>query len=369
MRPENNLSKEDVNMGTSRNRIAAALCVAALAGGGAGAGVVALTHHGSHAPAAVASPSANVSNAASTALSVGEIAKRFTPGVVEIDATSTQTTPYPYGGGSGGSTSAEGTGFVYDTSGDIVTNEHVVDGSSSVTVKLPSGKQVKATVVGSDTSTDIAVLHIDVPSSELTPLSLGDSSKVSVGDGVVAIGNPFGLDDTVTSGIVSAVGREISAPDQTPIEGAIQTDAAINHGNSGGPLFDLDGKVIGITSQIQSESGDSAGVGFAIPSNLVKSIVTQLLTSGKVQHALLGVSIKDTANGVTVAEVKSGSGADNAGVKVGDVITAVGSTKIASSQQLRAIISAHAPGDTLTLSLLRSGATKTLTVTLGNRTT
>jgi putative serine protease PepD len=192
---------------------------------------------------------------------------------------------------------------------------------------------------------------------------------VQVGQTVEAIGSPFGLPETMTAGIVSAVGRTITAPNNYSISGAIQTDAAINHGNSGGPLFDLDGKVIGITSQIQSESGDSAGVGFAIPSNLVKSIVTQLLTSGKVQHALLGVSIKDTANGVTVAEVKSGSGADNAGVKVGDVITAVGSTKIASSQQLRAIISAHAPGDTLTLSLLRSGAAKTLTVTLGNRTT
>ncbi|MGH3025802.1 MAG: S1C family serine protease [Gaiellaceae bacterium] len=356
-------------MGTSRNRIAVALCIAALAGGGAGAGAVALTHDGSHAPAAVASPPANVSNAASTALSVGQIAKRFTPGVVEIDATSTQTTPYPSGGGSGGgSSSAEGTGFVYDTSGDIVTNDHVIAGSSSVTVKFPNGKQYKATIVGSDTSTDLAVLHVDVPASELTVLTLGDSSSVSVGDGVIAIGNPFGLDNSVTSGIVSATGREISAPDQTPIEGAIQTDAAINHGNSGGPLFDLDGKVIGITSQIQSESGDNAGVGFAIPSNLVKSIVPQLLKNGKAQHALLGVSIKDTAKGVTVAEVKSGSGADNGGVKVGDVIAAVGSTKIATSQQLRAIISAHAPGDTLTLSLLRSGATKTVTVTLGDRT-
>ena len=354
-------------MGTSRNRTAVALCVAALAGGGAGAGAVALTHGGSHSPAAVAAPAASSSNIASTALSVGQIAKQATPGVVEVDATSAQTTPYPYGGPNG-SSSAEGTGFVYDTSGDIVTNEHVIDGSSSVTVKFPSGKQVKATVVGKDTSTDIAVLHVDVPKSELTVLSLGDSSKVSVGVGVVAIGNPFGLDHTVTSGIVSATGREISAPDQTPIEGAIQTDAAINHGNSGGPLFDLEGNVIGITSQIQSESGDSAGVGFAIPSNLVKSIVTQLLTSGKVQHALLGVSIKDTTNGVTVADVKSGSGADAAGVKAGDVITAVGSAKITTSQQLRTIIAAHAPGDTLTVSLLRSGATKTVTVTLGTRT-
>src|SRR5581483_2839357 len=137
-----------------------------------------------------------------------------------------------------GSSSAEGTGFVYDAKGDIITNEHVIDGASSVKVKFSDGSTYKATIVGADTSTDVAVIHVDAPASKLHPLTLGDSSKVAVGDGVVAIGNPFGLDGTVTSGIVSAVNREISAPDNSPIVGAIQTDAAINHGNSGGPLLD-----------------------------------------------------------------------------------------------------------------------------------
>src|SRR5439155_18174327 len=150
------------------------------------------------------------------------------------------------------------------------------------------------------------VLHVDAPALKLTPLTLGDSSAVTVGDGVVAIGNPFGLDSTVTSGIVSALDREISAPDGTPISGAIQTDAAINHGNSGGPLFNLHGRVVGVTSQIQSEGGGNDGVGFAIPSNTVKSIAAQLISSGKAQHALLGVTPADTANGVRIATVKSG---------------------------------------------------------------
>ncbi|MGH3001281.1 MAG: S1C family serine protease [Gaiellaceae bacterium] len=358
-------------MGANRNRIAIALCTAALAGGGAGAGAVALTHGGSSHDVTVPAPAADVANVASATLSVGQIAQRYSPGVVEVDATSTQqqnSSPFPFGGGSQES-SAEGTGFVYDTKGDIVTNEHVIDGSSSVTVKLPDGTTTKATVVGSDISTDLAVLHVDVPASKLTVLSLGDSSKVSVGDGVVAIGNPFGLDDSVTSGIVSAVGREISAPDNTPIEGAIQTDAAINHGNSGGPLFDLQGKVIGITAQIQSESGGSDGVGFAIPSNTVRTVVTQLISTGKAQHALLGVTIKQDANGIGVVSVKPGTGAANGGIEAGDVITGVDGQKVTTTQRLREILSAHAPGDRLTISLLRSGSAKTVTVTLGSTTT
>ena len=163
-------------------------------------------------------------------------------GVVEIDATSTSSqSPFP---GSSSESAAEGTGFVYDAKGDIVTNEHVVDGASTVRVKFSDGSTYKATVVGKDTSTDIAVLHVDAPASKLDAARRSATrARVAVGDGVVAIGNPFGLDNTVTSGIVSAINREISAPDNTPIEGAIQTDAAINHGNSGGPLFDLAGKV------------------------------------------------------------------------------------------------------------------------------
>jgi putative serine protease PepD len=234
-------------------------------------------------------------------------------------------------------------------------------------VKLADGSTWKATLVGSDRSSDLAVLKIAAPASKLTPLALADSSNVEVGDGVVAIGNPFGLDGTVTSGIISAVDREIPAPDETPIEGAIQTDAAINHGNSGGPLLNLQGKVIGVTAQIQSESGGNDGVGFAIPSNTVRSIADQLISTGKAQHALLGVNVKTASTGVGIAQVEQGSGADAAGLKVGDVITAVDGTKVTNAERLRAVIAAHAPGDRLSLTLLRSGKSSTVTVTLGSR--
>jgi putative serine protease PepD len=250
----------------------------------------------------------------------------------------------------------------------VVTNEHVVAGASSVEVTLPDGSSAKATVVGSDVSSDLAVLKVDAPASKLVPLQLGDSSAVAVGDGVVAIGDPFGLAGTVTSGIVSAVGREIQAPDGTPIEGAIQTDAAINHGNSGGPLFDLDGKVIGVTSQIQSDSGGNDGIGFAIPSNTVKSVVAQLLASGKVEHAFLGVRPQTVSGaGVRVESVQAGSAAATAGLRAGDVITAVDDRATPSAQALRAAIAAHKPGDRVALTIRRHGATHTLHATLGTR--
>ncbi len=350
-------------MPRNRNRLAVAVSVAALAGGGAGAGAIALTHGSSHStPTATASPS--IANVASASLTVGQIAKASIPSVVEVDATEVASqSPFPGGSQSG---TAQGTGFIYDTKGDIVTNDHVVSGSSSVSVKLSDGSVYKATIVGTDPSTDLAVLHIDAPSSKLVPLALADSSKVAIGDGVVAIGNPFGLDGSVTSGIVSALNREIVAPDNTPIEGAIQTDAAINHGNSGGPLLDLEGKVIGVTSQIQSDSGGNDGVGFAVPSNTVTSIATQLIATGKAQHALLGVSVKTAASGgVTVSSVSTGSAADSAGVKTGDVITAVDGTKVATAEKLRAIIAGHKPGDSITLTIDRAGSSKTLTATLG----
>jgi putative serine protease PepD len=354
-------------MSKKTSRVAASFCAVAIAGGGAGAAAVALTHSSSSQTVTVAAPAAAASNvAAATTLTVGEIAKQSSPGVVEIDATSTGgTSPYP-GGGSSGS-SAEGTGFVYDEKGNIVTNEHVVDGATSISVKFPDGSTYKGTVVGADTSSDLAVIHVDAPASKLTALQLADSSTVAVGDGVVAIGNPFGLDNTVTTGIVSALDREISAPDETPIEGAIQTDAAINHGNSGGPLFNLAGKVIGINSQIQSDSGGNDGVGFAIASNTVKSVVAQLISTGKAQHALLGVGVKTATGGVAVTDVQAGSGAADADVKSGDVVTSVDGVAVTTAQQLRAIIAAHQPGDTLAIELRRGGATKTLHVTLGAR--
>jgi putative serine protease PepD len=349
-----------------RNRIAAIIAAAALAGGGAGAAVTAAFDSGSPSAAATTTVVQAASNVANAGLSVGDIAKLATKSVVEVDATTTGSdSPFPYGGNR--SQSAEGTGFVYDANGDIVTNQHVISGASSVRVKFSDGSSYKATVVGSDPSTDVAVLHVDAPSSKLHPLTLADSSRVAVGDGVVAIGNPFGLDDTVTSGIVSAVDREISSPNDTPIEGAIQTDAAINHGNSGGPLLNLQGQVIGITSQIQSEGGGNDGVGFAVPSNTVKSIAAQLIANGKVEHAFLGVTPTNANGGVGISTVKPGSAADDAGLKVGDVVTAVDGRTITDQSQLRAIISQHKPGDTLTLTVRRDGATRTVKATLGSR--
>jgi putative serine protease PepD len=347
------------------NRIVALVAAAAVVGGGAGAAITTLSDGGGSArTTTVTTPAgANVANAD---LTVGQIAKDATKSVVEVDATTSggsQSFPFGDNGGS----AAEGTGFVYDTKGDIVTNQHVISGAGTVKVKFSDGSTYTASVVGSDSATDVAVLRVNAPSSKLNPLTLADSSKVEVGDGVVAIGNPFGLDGTVTSGIVSAVGREISSPDDTPIEGAIQTDAAINHGNSGGPLLDLRGEVIGITSQIQSEGGGNDGVGFAVPSKTVKSIAAQFIANGKAEHALLGVTPTDTANGVRIATVKSGSAADDAGLKQGDVITAVGSTKITSSAQIRAIIAGKQPGDGLTLTIRRDGSSKTVQVTLGAR--
>jgi putative serine protease PepD len=353
-----------------RNRIAVALAAAALVGGGAGAGIATLAHDGGAPSAATATTEANAveggsTNVANGSLTVGQIASRSGKSVVEIDASSGAASSFPYG--SSGSQSAEGTGFVYDSKGDIATNAHVVDGSSSLRVKFSDGSTYKATLVGEDLATDVAVVHVDAPDSKLTPLVLADSSRVSVGDGVVAIGNPFGLDGTVTSGIVSAVGRTITAPDNTtPISGAIQTDAAINHGNSGGPLFDLNGEVIGITSQIQSDGGGNEGVGFAIPSNLVKTIADELISSGKAQHALLGVTPVDVpgGGGVRISSVEGAAKA--AGLKAGDVIVAVDG-KAVDASSLRALIAADQPGDTLTLTIHRDGRTKTVKATLGSR--
>ncbi len=360
--------EDGIRMPRTTNRVVAAVAVAALAGAGAGAGALALSRGSTHTTTTVVAASTASSNIANATLSVGQIAKATTPGIVEIDVVESGTgSTFPSGQGS--TQSAEGTGFVYDTKGDIVTNDHVVSGASSVTVKFSDGSTTKATVVGTDPDTDLAVIHVDVPASKLVPLTLGDSSKVAVGDGVVAIGNPFGLDNTVTSGIVSAINREITSPDNAPIEGAIQTDAAINHGNSGGPLLNLNAQVIGITSQIQSDSGGNDGIGFAVPSNTVRTIATELIANGKAQHALLGVQIKTAANGngVAVATVQTGSAAADAGVKAGDVITGVNGTTITTADQLRAIIDSHQPGDKLTLTVLRGGSSKTLSATLGTR--
>jgi putative serine protease PepD len=351
-------------MPRTRTTIATAFAATALAAGGAGAAAVALTQGGgSISTVTVAQPQTLQISNVSSPLTVGEIARRYTKSVVEIVST-TNNSSSTFGGSQ--SSQAEGTGWVYDTAGHIVTNAHVVEGASSVQVTFSDGTTANASVVGQDVSSDIAVLKVSGDVSKLTPLTLGDSSAAAVGDGVVAIGDPFGLTDTVTSGIVSAVNREIQSPNGTPIEGAIQTDAAINHGNSGGPLFDLQGRVIGITSQIESDSGGSDGVGFAIPSNMVKSVVSQLLATGSVKHAFLGVEPQTATGGVKIASVQSGTAAAKAGLKAGDVITAVDGKATPTAPSLRAVIDSDKPGDKITLTVKRNGRTLTVKATLGS---
>ena len=223
-------------------------------------------------------------------LTVNEIYKRMGPGVVQITTTIGASTSTD--GQFQQSSQALGSGFVLDKEGHIVTNYHVIDGATSIEVRFSNDDTLKATLVGSDPSTDVALLKVDASPDALTPLSLADSTQVEVGDPVVAIGNPFGLERTVTTGIVSALQRAVKAPNGYSIDHVIQTDAAINHGNSGGPLLNTLGAVIGINSQIETGgSGDgNVGIGFAVPSNTVKSVIDQLLASGKVDHAFLGVS-------------------------------------------------------------------------------
>jgi len=324
-----------------------------------------------------------------TSMSVGQIYRQDSPSVVEITVT-TQSSQSPFG--QGGTSQAQGSGFVYDAQGHIVTDQHVVAGAQSMFVRFQNGASYKATLVGADASSDLAVIKVNAPSSLLHSLSLADSSGVQVGDDVVAIGSPFGLQGTITSGIVSALHRKITAPNQFTIEDTIQTDAAINHGNSGGVLLNTAGQVIGVTAQIDSESGGNDGVGFAIPSNLVRSVVSQLIGGGSVQRGYLGIHIQtipaDTASqlsmasGVEVTQVVAGSPAAKAGVKAstgsqvvngqayatgGDVITAVNGNPVSSADTLQAEIAGKKPGTKVTLTLSRNGSSRTVTVTLGNR--
>jgi putative serine protease PepD len=343
--------------------LAGVAAIAALAAGliGAGGAALLLDDSSSSTTTVVRETSAApATNASSSSLSVTDVYRRAASGVVEITVATGGANQF------GGSGQAQGSGFVYDTNGHIVTNEHVVDGATSVTVMLANGKRYTAKVVGTDASTDLAVLKIDAPASQLHPLALADSSSLAVGAGVVAIGSPFGLQGTVTSGIVSALHREIEAPNNFTIQDAIQTDAAINHGNSGGPLLDLQGRVIGVNAQIKSDSGGNEGVGFAIPSNTVRSVVSAILRNGSVQHAYLGVSL--AADGAArIDAVIGGRPAANAGLQAGDVITRLDGTAITSGSQLRGVIDAKQPGDKVRITVRRNGSERTFTVTLAVR--
>jgi S1-C subfamily serine protease len=292
---------------------------------------------------------------------------------------------------------ATGSGFVIDGEGHILTNNHVIEGAERVTVKLgESEKTYTAHVVGTDPGTDIALLQVDAPAKELHPLTLGHSSQMEVGDPVVAIGNPFGLDRTVTSGIVSALQRHIEAPNGFSISHVIQTDAAINPGNSGGPLINAEGEVIGINSQIATGGGGNGnvGIGFAIPIDTVRAEINQLETSGKVDHAFLGIEggsvtpeLAKALNlpveeGVIVQSVVKGGPADKAGIEGGntsatingaevklggDIITEANGKPVKTMEELIEIISESKPGDELELKILRGGSEKSANVTLGHQ--
>ena len=313
-------------------------------------------------PVSSAQPAAETSN-----LSVTDVYNRAEKGVVEITVKSTVSgNGFPFGGGSQ-TQQAQGSGFVYDAAGHVVTNQHVVDGAQSISVRFWNGAAYQATVVGADPSTDIAVIKVDAPASMLHPLALGDSGSLQVGQGVVAIGSPFGLEETVTAGIISALHREMTAPNNFTIADSIQTDAAINHGNSGGPLLDLNAKVIGVNAQIESDSGGNEGVGFAVPANTVRSIAGQLISSGTVKHAYLGVGITSASNGVKLTQVRPGTPAAKAGLQSGDVITAIGSEQVRNASALSTAVDAKHPGDRVTLTYLRNGQSHTVTVTLAER--
>jgi putative serine protease PepD len=353
-----------------RTRTPILIAALALVAAGVGAGAYAAsTGNGQTTTTVVQQPVAASSTAAiAQDLGIHEIYQRTYQGVVEITDTTTTSTNTPLGAQKQ-KEEVLGSGFAFDTAGHIVTNYHVVQGGHSIKVRFADGSEYPATDVGHDSSTDLAVLKVDAPASKLHPLTLGDSATVQVGDGVIAIGAPFGLPETVTSGIVSALNRTISSDNAYSISGAIQTDAAINHGNSGGPLLNVLGRVIGINSQIESEGGGSDGVGFAISSDTVRSVVTQLLSTGKVEHAYLGVSAEapTTGSGAQVASVKGGSPAANAGLKDGDVITAFDGQTILSPNTLIGAVNAKKPGDKVTMTYVRSGHSNTAQVTLGSR--
>jgi len=341
------------------------------------------------------SPRYESASKAQGAMSVNEIYERAAPGVVQITSTGQPgVSVLPAGDPR---QPALGSGFVMDKAGHIVTNFHVVEGADEIRVSFSNRDTVEATLVGTDPSTDVAVLQVETSASALTPLSLGDSDKVRVGDPVVAIGNPFGLDRTATAGIVSAVQRLINSPDpRFTIDHVIQTDAPINHGNSGGPLLNTRGQVIGVNTQIETGglSTGNVGIGFAVPSNTVKDVVAQILSTGKVDHAYLGIRGQEVTSdlaetyklaveaGVLIGSVEPGTGAAKARLQGGDtqvvvagetyvlggdIIVAFDDRQISSIEELRDAIAAHKPGEKIRLEIYRDAKKTSVTVTLGRR--
>jgi putative serine protease PepD len=314
-------------------------------------------------------------------MSINQIYRAASPGVVDIIVTAQSQSPgFGFFGGSGSgsgsqTTEGEGAGVVYNTKGDILTDEHVVAHETSVRVNFQNGHSYPATVVGTDPSTDVAVIHVNAPASELHPIPLANSNNAQVGDPVVAIGSPFSLPETTTQGIVSQTQRTITAPNNYNIPHAIQTDAAINPGNSGGPLLDANGHVLGLNDQIETNNttaggeGSSSGVGFAIPSNTVAQIANQIIGGHKVQHAYVGVELSgaSSSGGAEVAQVQPGTPGAAAGLKAHDLITAVNGKTVTSTDGFIAAISSYHPGQTVSMTVQRGGKTLTIKVKLGVR--
>jgi putative serine protease PepD len=366
--------------GPGRGRLAAVLAVAVLAGGGAGAGVVAAASGGSSTTTTVVQPTtaavADTSSSASGGLNAEALYASTSAGVVDITAkgiTTSSAAAGPFGQGGGGGqaqATATGTGFVVDGDGHIVTAQHVVDGASSITVKFADGTTRTATVVGTDDATDVAVLKVDATGLTLHPLKLATSS-VAVGQPIAAIGDPFDYTRSISTGIVSGVDRTIQAPNGFTVAHAIQTDAALNPGNSGGPLLNASGEVVGIVDQIATNGSaeQNSGVGFAVPVSIIRAELATLESGGTVHHAYLGTatSSASSVDGAAIGTVTAGGPAADAGLQTGDVITKFGGTTIASTNDLVAAVAAHHPGDKVDLTVRRGSTTRTVTVTLGTQ--
>lgn len=277
-----------------------------------------------------------------------------------------------------------GSGFIWDNNGSIVTNYHVIKGASRVTVTLSDMSSWDAELIGVEPNKDIAVLRIKAPSSILTPIKVGNSSVLKVGQSVFAIGNPFGLDQTLTTGIISALGREIESITGRPIKDVIQTDAAINPGNSGGPLLDSSGRLIGVNTMIYSPSGASAGIGFSIPVDEVNWVVSDLVKYGEIRKPIIGITLVSSQytqqaglEGSLILDVSESSPAQFSGlrpttrnekgeIELGDIITAINNDKVYSNNDLFSILEKYSPGDVITISYNRAGKAKALELTLGS---
>ena len=338
--------------------IAAALLLGAGVGGAVGA-AVALESDSEPA----AQPAAANLPVSQTTSSAAALYKRFKDAVVEVHASRGGGGESPFEGQQG---EATGSGFVIDEEGHIVTNQHVVADAQSVEVEFSDGTEVDAEIVGTDPSSDIAVLDVDRPGTDLTTVQFAPTGALEVGNPVIVLGSPFGLEGSLTTGVISAVGREIESPNGFTIENAVQTDAALNHGNSGGPVLDTQGRVVGVASQIRSDSGGSDGVGYAVPGDTAKRIADDLIADGKVEHAYLGVSLADDG-AAKLESVMTGGPAAGAGLRAGDLVIEVAGERIETGDELRGAIDARKPGDELELKVRRGSEERDVTVKLGTR--